>query len=219
MLSANGLLVIKRLDNKSVILLTNYLSAKATQQIDWRVKGSKEKTKVSCPSVVPEYNQFMGGVKLCDQMKLEYKVDRRIKFCFYLRVFFEFFDIIISRLIQHDCYQQWISDAVLHKRRFSIFPNRKRAISTSRPTKQLIGESIGIVNHLPDYSISWSWARCALCAKQKIENRTYVCCVSCNRSLCLQKERNCFKNFHKKRNISSNILELQTDTYKDPHSA
>ena len=91
LLSANGLLVIKRLDNKSVILLTNYLSAKATQQIDWRVKGSKEKIKVSCPSVVPEYNQFMGGVKLCDQMKLEYKVGHRIKFCFHSRVFFEFF--------------------------------------------------------------------------------------------------------------------------------
>ena len=140
-----------------------------------------------------------------------------LSFAFIHECFSNFFDIIISRLIQHHRYQQWISDAVLHKRRFSIFPNRKRVISTSRPTKQLIGESIGIVNHLPDYSISL--ARCALCARQKIENRTYVCCVSCNRSLCLQKEQNCFKNFHKKRNISSNILELQTDTYKDPHSA
>ena len=38
-LSANGLLVIKRIDNKSVMLLKNYFNPKATQEIDGRVKG------------------------------------------------------------------------------------------------------------------------------------------------------------------------------------
>ena len=38
-LSANGLFVIKRMDNKSVMLLKNYFNPKATQEIDRRVKG------------------------------------------------------------------------------------------------------------------------------------------------------------------------------------
>ena len=42
---------------KSVIFLINYLNPKTTQQIDRRVTGSKEKMKISCPSVVAhEYN-------------------------------------------------------------------------------------------------------------------------------------------------------------------
>ena len=50
------------MDNKLIILLSNYLNPKETQQIDRRVKGSKDKVKVTCPNVIHEYNQFMGGV-------------------------------------------------------------------------------------------------------------------------------------------------------------
>ena len=68
-LSAIGLPVIKWMDNKSVILPTNCFNSKAIQQIDQRVKRS-EKVNVSCPSVVHEYNQFIGGVGFCGQMKV-----------------------------------------------------------------------------------------------------------------------------------------------------
>ena len=79
--------------NKSVILLSNYFNPKETQQIERRLKDSKD--KVTYPSLIQEYNQFMGGVNLSDQMKVTYKVDLRSKFCFYLRVFFDFLDIAI----------------------------------------------------------------------------------------------------------------------------
>ena len=64
--SSNHLLAIKWMDNKSVILLSNYFNPKETQQIERRVKGSKDKVKVTCPYVIQEYNQFMGGVDLND---------------------------------------------------------------------------------------------------------------------------------------------------------
>ena len=54
--SSNYLSVIKWMDNKSVILLSNYFNPKETQQIERRVKGSKDKVKVTCPSVIQEYN-------------------------------------------------------------------------------------------------------------------------------------------------------------------
>ena len=64
--SSNHLSAIKWMDNNSVILLSNYFNPKETQQIERRVKGSKDKDKVTCPSVIQEYNQFMGGVDLSD---------------------------------------------------------------------------------------------------------------------------------------------------------
>ena len=75
--SSNHLSAIKWMDNKSVILLSNYFNLKETQQVEWRVKGSKDKVKVTCASVIQEYNQFMGGVDLSDQMKVTHEVDRQ----------------------------------------------------------------------------------------------------------------------------------------------
>ena len=62
--------------------------------------------KVSCPAVIREYNTYMGGVDLCDQMKVSYEVDRRSKVRFYLRVFFDFLDInVVNSKILYDKIQ------------------------------------------------------------------------------------------------------------------
>ena len=62
--------------------------------------------KVSCPAVIREYNTYMGGVDLCDQMKVSYEVDRRSKVRFYLRVFFDFLDInVVNSKIVYDKIQ------------------------------------------------------------------------------------------------------------------
>ena len=82
--SANHLSAIKWMDNKSVILLSNYLHPKKMQRIDHQVKGSKDKIKVTRPTVIHEYNQFMGEVDLSNQMKVTYEVDHRSKLHFYL---------------------------------------------------------------------------------------------------------------------------------------
>ena len=92
------------------------------QQIERRVKGSKDKVNVTCPSVIQEYNQFMGGVDLSDQMKVTYEVDRRSKFRFYLRVFFDILGLSSSiqksfptKLNQHLHYLHSTFNTVLHK--------------------------------------------------------------------------------------------------------
>ena len=83
-LSCNGLSATKWRDNRSVILLSSYQGPRAVQQIQRRVKGPKDKMNVSFPTVIHEYNHYMGGVDLCDQTKVIYEVDRKSKFRFYL---------------------------------------------------------------------------------------------------------------------------------------
>jgi len=58
-LSCQGMSAVKWMDNKSAILLSSYQDPRAVQEIQRRVKGSKDKSKF----------RAMGGVDLSDQMK------------------------------------------------------------------------------------------------------------------------------------------------------
>ena len=179
--------------------LSNYFNTNETQQIERRVKGSNDKVKVTCPSVIQEYNQFMGGVDLCNQMKVAYEVDRRSKFRFYLRVFFDFLDIAaVNSKIVYNKIESAPSLSSLESR-YSIaqtmiwkFSSRKGAVPLSRPG----GPSFDIVDNLPDFA--HSRVRCAFCSSKNVEGRTYVRCSTCNIALCLQKDRNCFQQYHTK---------------------
>ena len=125
----------KWMDNKSVILLSNYHGPRSVRNIDRGVKGSKEKVKVSCPTVIHEYNQHIGGVDLCDQMKVSYQVDRRSKFRFYLRIFFDFLYIgVVNSKTIYDKMDSTIGMLAMDFR-FSLsrsqkgkFSNRKRTV-------------------------------------------------------------------------------------------
>ena len=64
-------------------LVTNYHDPKVVRDIERQVKGSEDKLKVSCRTVIFEYNQYMRGVDLSDQMKVSYQVDRISKFRLY----------------------------------------------------------------------------------------------------------------------------------------
>ena len=46
-------------------------------------KVSKDKVKVSYSTVIYEFNQYMGGINLSDQIKVSYQVDRKSNLTFY----------------------------------------------------------------------------------------------------------------------------------------
>ena len=172
----------KWMDNRSVILLSNYHNPSVVQEIKRRVKGSKKKVKLSCPAVIREYNTYMGGVDLCDQMKVSYEVDRRNKVRFYLWEFFDFLDISVGNsTIVYDKIQSTTAMSSMDFR-FSLarsmigtFSNRKRVIPTSRPSKRSKGEIAVLVDHLPQFAATR--ARCAYCSLIKIENHTFTRCM------------------------------------------
>ena len=83
----------KWMDSKNVIFLSNCHDPRVVWDIERRVKASKDKVKLSCPAVIFDYQQYMGGFDLSDQMKDFYQVDRRSKFRFYLKNFFGYLDL------------------------------------------------------------------------------------------------------------------------------
>ena len=54
-----------------------------------RTKGSAAKAPVSCPNIIKLYNNAMRGVNIIDQEKTAYRLDRKNKYHFYLRMFFD----------------------------------------------------------------------------------------------------------------------------------
>ena len=128
-------------------------------------------------------------------MKVSYQVDRRSKLRFYLRIFFDFLDISVVNSIKMDC----TVDMSAMDFRFSLAPsmigkfsNRKRAAPMHRPSNKSKGKSFDTVGHLPQFSATRThWT---ICSSKKIESRAFVCCLSCNVPLCLQKERNYITN-------------------------
>ena len=147
------------------------------------------------------YNTYIGGVDLCDQMKVSYEVDWRSKVRFYLQVFFDFLYISVVNLkIVYDKIQS-IAAMSSTDFRFSLarsiigtFSNRKRATPTSRPSKRSKGVIAMVVDHLRQFAATR--ARHAYCSLIKLENCTFIRCMKYNIPFCLQKERNCFYEHH-----------------------
>ena len=139
------------------------------------VKGSKDRVKVTYPSVIQVYNQFMGGVDLSDQMKVTNEVDRRSKFRFYLHVIFDFHDITVvnSKIVYNEIeltpslssldFRYSIAETMIRKS-----SSRKRTVPLSRPSKRSRGASFDIVDHLPDFAPFR--VRCAFCLSKNVES-------------------------------------------------
>lgn len=51
------------------------------------------KVNIRCTLVIQKYNKGTGGVDLMDQKKVCYEIDRKYKFIFYLRRYFDIFGI------------------------------------------------------------------------------------------------------------------------------
>jgi len=66
-MTSNGLYYTKRMDNKAVHMLSNFLLAYPDQETSRKVKGSQTSKMVKCHNDVHHYNKFMGGVDLMDQ--------------------------------------------------------------------------------------------------------------------------------------------------------
>ena len=190
-----------------VVLLSNFICTQdEVSYVQRRRAGAAEKLRVPCPTIVTTYNKFMGGVDLMDQKKVTYEVDRRSKIKYYMRLFFDMFDIAINNshvvyvqlMLESDSekksvtpleYRQMIARALIGK-----YTSRKRG-TPSAPVKS--SRTVAPAPK-PEHSLVRSdiRRRCAECAKTGTENRTDSKCDICDVYLCYTKARNCFAEYH-----------------------
>lgn len=200
--SSHDVISCKWMDNKAVTLIGSCVEEIDTMgTVLRREKGASNKKTIPCPNIVKEYNQGMGGVDLCDQYTAAYRLDRRSKFRFYLRIFFDLMDVsMVNSFLVFDkvCPKQIsLLDFKISVAQALIgsFRSRAREFPSTRPTKRRIQVTPNESPlHLPEFQ--QTRRRCAYCSIAGLENRTFVTCTTCDTPLCLLKDRNCFLLYH-----------------------
>jgi Transposase IS4 len=206
--SANGISCIKWMDNRSVLLLTNFLPSTSVDStvVYRKQKGTCERLRVPCPVIVSTYNKYIGGVDLMDQKKVSYEIDRKAKVKYYLRIFFDLLDIAVNNghvicvQLNQEAENSYKTLTTLEYRQIIArslignYTSRKRE-APAAPVRSLKHAPPAAK---PEHGMSRSSVRrrCAQCAKSQVENRTDSMCDVCNIHLCYTKTRNCFADYH-----------------------
>ncbi|KAF0039263.1 hypothetical protein F2P81_007498 [Scophthalmus maximus] len=94
-MSAEGLLAVKWFDNKCVSLLSSACGITLLSSVKRWSKEAKAKVTVPCPSLIPAYNQHMGGIDLFDMLVHMYKTLAKSR-RWYLPLFGYILDLCIS---------------------------------------------------------------------------------------------------------------------------
>lgn len=71
--SAEGVITVKWFDNKFVKLLSNFCGIMRPITVKHWSKEVHIKIAIPCPSIIPAYNQHMGGIDLSDMLVHMYK--------------------------------------------------------------------------------------------------------------------------------------------------
>ena len=138
---SKNVICCKWFDNKLVLLLaTNIEGMDGTSNVMRRSKGSATKTPVLCPNIIKMYNSSMSGVDVIGQKTAAYQLDRKSKFTFYLRMFFDLIDIaIVNSHIVYTKLGNSISlldfKIVVAKSLIGRYSNRQRSFPLSRTSK------------------------------------------------------------------------------------
>lgn len=213
----SGIHVLKWMDNKCVVLASTFAGVSCSNTVErW---NGKEKTHVQVqqPNIVAGYNSSMGGVDLADMLISLYRTTIISKKRWYLKIIFHCVDMCKVNawiLYRRHCDQKGIDSkhqlpllnftaqiaAGLRsagksterlvgrprKRSLSPLPGG-RAPSFPKPTNDVIRDGI---QHWPTYGIKRN--RCRHC----LVGFSEIYCTKCNMCLCLNKNRNCFRDFH-----------------------
>lgn len=216
--ASSNITTIKWNDNNIVSLASNFIGPEEGEEI--RRWSSKDKAyiNVTCPRMVREYNSFMGGVDLADMLLALYRIPMRSK-KWYIPIFFYLLKTAITNgwlLYRRHCtiekekamplleFQLQIAEDLLKAGKLesctpkrgrpstsNIEPKKKSKTSAAAPVPTGAAR-FDCLDHFPRFDEKQH--RCRLCSK----GFTHVKCSKCQIYLCLQKQRNCFTDFHKK---------------------
>lgn len=191
---------VKWMDSRSVTVLSNCEPAQTKTNVQRRQKGQAEKMPLAIPTMVKTYNTFMGGVDVADQVKGTYAIDIRSRFKYYLRIAFDVLDTAVVNGYAN--YKTLNQDSKLSHLQFrqavvrgliGAFSSRKSAFPSGHIARRATPAIVH--DHMPE--VENQRKRCKFCQQKfKKENRTSVRCSTCDVYLCLNSDRNCFREYH-----------------------
>lgn len=199
----DGLLFTKWKDQKGIHFLSNYHNPNEITSVNRRQRDGSMNV-VPCPSVVKDYNKFMGGVDKADMLKSLYEISRKSKKWWH-RIFFHFVDVTVTNA--YIIFRERSPNTkglTLKQFRLSVVeglvtsnietPKKGPKHSVNNFKKHIPPEVRYVrVGHLPVRSTS---RRCGLCSNSSSVHRTKWYCKTCNVGLCLNEKKNCFEIFH-----------------------
>lgn len=219
--ASSQLHIVRWLDNKCVQLVSTYAGVKASKTVKRWDRKAKKHVDISCPDMVSQYNESMGGVDLADMLIAIYRTKIKTK-RWYLKVLFHCVDIAKVNawlLYRHHCVlrkvpkkqQQPLLDFSLEISA-SLIKCGKSGISrkVGRPSLEEAeirakAEKRGRKPDTPlpakairlDTTHHWpeykeTKSRCRHCKT----GFSRVYCDKCTVCLCLSNARNCFRDFH-----------------------
>ena len=196
-------------DTRAVDLVSSYKGVEPLGEVRRWDKAQKEYVNVPIPAIVQEYNKFMGGVDLLDALTALYKFPMKSR-RWYMYIFL------------HSICMTVVNSWLWHKRHCQALRMKPKKLSdfqadvatalitchrpVGRPSQELrpMSPTVAIqkapitdvrfdgMDHLP------TWGTRGRCKNEDCKSLSFVTCIKCNVYLCLNKDRNCFLDFHKK---------------------
>jgi hypothetical protein len=188
-----------------------------------KVRGQWVSKKIYRPQIVKSYNEFMGGVDICDQMTAVNKSKKQRRW--YLRVFIKILLLSIYNAYVLEGHKRQHFAAGRRKRDLLSFkedickqlignyPQSRKSAATNKSRRNVEGEPERLRNvgmHLP-FKGEGKNHRCAVCDKKHFlskkgnpaqttpRHKTTFKCSQCDVYLCIgEGGGNCFYDFHTK---------------------
>lgn len=214
-ISSDGIAVVKWIDNKPIHMISSYCGVDPIDKVKRWSGSEKRYIEVQRPNIVGQYNQHMGGIDLNDFLVALYRTSLGTK-RYYIRIFFHFIDVAVvnswllyrrhqkqrgeSRYMTLLEFRTKIAESLLLYGKKVV--KRRGRPPTSKTPKTKVARRMAPTN--PSFDVRYDdvahWpvedrrSRCFLC-----NNRgrfSVFKCSKCNVTLCIQKGRNCFTEFH-----------------------
>ncbi|XP_040067151.1 piggyBac transposable element-derived protein 3-like [Ixodes scapularis] len=211
--NAKRLAVVRWFDRKAVTLVSNFVSVEPVGHVKRYDRKAKVHIDVPRPDIVAVYNSFMGGIDQHNYHVSLYKYTIRSRL-WYLYIFYHTIYICVVNgwnIHRRQCAQlntkpmklrtfiAMLSESLMlsgkaPRGRPACLPSppaKKRKVTPKELQNDIRKDGVG---HLP--LVTSNRLRCKNCVPSA--NRfSSIICAKCEITLCLNKDRNCFYEYHK----------------------
>lgn len=211
--------LVKWKDNKGVLMASNCTGGNQTSSITRWDKKQKTYVQVTAPRVILNYNKYMGGVDVLDQLIEYYRTFQKTK-KWTVKMLIHFLDLAVVnawRQYKMDCdankikskdllwFRVDLADALMNSCNFSNNESTEDelvSLAIEIPGKRYrpaappsFEKRFDKFDHFPTFD---DLSRGRKCRLESCSSTTKVRCTKCNVYLCILRNQNCFIAYHNK---------------------